>query len=357
MDWTRLGQEFAFIGRIVDRLKPSQPPAEGFHLVQGIGDDTAVIQTAAGEMLWTSDMLIEGVHFRLDLGDPYRLGWKALAVNLSDIAAMGGQPIFALWSCAFPPECLLGWADRLVEGFLACAQQYGVQLIGGDTNRASMVVLDIGVLGRATCRPLFRSTAHAGDRLFLTGSIGGSRAGLERLLQDGWQKAEADDPAAVETHLKPIPRLREGQLAAEQGASALIDLSDGLAGDLLKLCEASGCGAILWQHALPLHPSVTRLAQEKGFDPHLFALVGGEDYELLIAVPPDWASECQQRIEAETGTTLTEIGFLTEERTLWVKDPSGQHLPLPAGWDHFGSSPSASATPSLPRLPTQWQQG
>jgi thiamine-monophosphate kinase len=230
-----LSGESALIERIAQRVGRASLP-QPFHLLQGIGDDTAVLQAGDQTLLWTADMLVEGVHFRLDWIDPAALGWKSLAVNLSDIAAMGGTPVGALLSLALPAECTGAWLDAFVDGFADCAQTYGVALLGGDTNRAERVVIDVSVLGIVTGQPVLRSGAQVGDWLLVTGALGGSRAGLFALMAG---KASEVDLAP---HFRPIPRLQVGMLARELGATAMMDLSDGLAADLPKLLRASGVG-------------------------------------------------------------------------------------------------------------------
>lgn len=336
MDWERLGSEFAFIGRIA-HLAAAVPGYAGVQIVRGIGDDTAVLKIGSQALLWATDMMVEGVHFRLDLSDPFRLGWKALAVNLSDIAAMGGVPAGALLSCAFPSRLLGAWGEELIGGFVQCAKQFECPILGGDTNRSDRVVLDVSVLGVVEGEPLLRSTTKPGDRLFVTGQLGDSRAGLERLLRDGLAKAEADDPDAVRSHLQPVPRLSAGQSAARHGASAMMDLSDGLGADLPKLCMASGCGAVVEERLIPVGESAKRWALQTGQKAVLFAAAGGEDYELLIAVPPERVDSFRTGVASEGDVPLTEIGYLASEEGIVMKGEDGQRVPLPAGWEHFSA--------------------
>lgn len=334
MDWDRLGSEFAFIGRIA-QLAETVPGHAGVQIVRGIGDDTAVLKVGTQALLWTTDMMVEGVHFRLDLSDPFRLGWKALAVNLSDIAAMGGVPAGALLSCGLPPNLLQAWGEKLVEGFIHCAKEFSCPVVGGDTNRSDRAVLDVSVLGCVEGEPVLRSTAKPGHRLFVTGQLGDSRAGLERLLRDGLEQAEADDPDAVRSHLHPVPRLAAGQFAARHGVSAMMDLSDGLGADLPKLCMASGCGAVVEERLIPVGESAKRWASQAGQKAVLFAAAGGEDYELLIAVPPEKVDTVRIGVESEGDVPVTEIGYLASEEGIVMAGEDGQRVPLPAGWEHF----------------------
>jgi thiamine-monophosphate kinase len=321
--------ESALIERIAQRVGRASLP-QPFHLLQGIGDDTAVLQAGDQTLLWTADMLVEGVHFRLDWIDPAALGWKSLAVNLSDIAAMGGTPVGALLSLALPAECTGAWLDAFVDGFADCAQTYGVALIGGDTNRAERVVIDVSVLGIVTGQPVLRSGAQVGDWLLVTGALGGSRAGLFALMAG---KASEVDLAP---HFRPIPRLQVGMLARELGATAMMDLSDGLAADLPKLLRASGVGAVIDAAQVPVHPAAAHWAQAHGLDPIAFAIAGGEDYELLIAAPPLVALRLLERVPAETGVPLTKIGEAIAQPEVWLQRADGGRESLAiAGWDHF----------------------
>ncbi|MCL6533943.1 MAG: thiamine-phosphate kinase [Armatimonadetes bacterium] len=323
-------RESDLIARIA-RIAGAPPDSLTLKVATGIGDDCAVLRIDGRTLLLTVDMLVEGVHFRLDWTDAHALGWKALAVNLSDIAAMGGKPEVALFSFAAPPHLAETWLPSLVSGLTECARQYGCALVGGDSNRAERVVLDITVLGTVEGAPLLRSGAQPGDWLMVTGALGGSRAGLYALLEANTQGVD------LTPHLKPVPRLREGQFARVGGASAMMDLSDGLAADLPKLLQASRVGATVFMSSIPIHPVAHDWAISHGEDPALFAILGGEDYELLFTAPPNIAENLASHISAETGTPVTRIGEITAEPALWLEDETGQRLPWTfQGWDHFG---------------------
>ena len=321
--------ESALIERIAQRSRDLLS-AGRLAVVQGIGDDTAVLQAGGQALLWTADMLVEGIHFRLDWIDPHSLGWKSLAVNLSDTAAMGGVPTGALLSLALPSERTGGWLDAFVEGFIECARTYATPLLGGDTNRAERVVIDVSVLGVVSAHPVLRSGAQPGDWVLVTGALGGSRAGLEALL--------ASDTAGIDLmpHFRPVPRVEVGALARELGATAMMDLSDGLAADLPKLLRASGVGAVVFPKQIPVHPVAYRWAQGRGIEPERFAMAGGEDYELLLTAPPATAQQMLEQIPPQTGVALSVIGEITEPRELWLEYPDGKREPFAlAGWDHF----------------------
>lgn len=323
------GGEGTLIARIAQRVG-HMPLPEAVHLLHGIGDDTAVLQVGEQTLLWTADMLLEEVHFRLDWTDAASLGWKSLAVNLSDIAAMGGTPVGALLSIALPPERTGAWLDAFVDGFAVCARTYGAALLGGDTNRAEQVVIDVSVFGALSGQPVLRSGAQAGDRLLVSGALGGSRAGLHALMAG---KTAGIDLAP---HVRPIPRLQVGELARVLGASAMMDLSDGLAADLPKLLRASGVGAVVHAGRIPVHSAAVQWAQRQGIDPVAFAIAGGEDYELLIAAPPSTAQQLLVRVPAETGVPLTQIGEVLKAPELWLAREDGTRESFAvAGWDHF----------------------
>jgi len=322
--------EGALIARIAQRVGQASLP-QPFHLLHGIGDDTAVLQAGDQTLLWTADMLVEGVHFRVDWIDPASLGWKSLAVNLSDIAAMGGEPVGALLSVALPAEHTGAWLDALIEGLVSCAQTYGVALLGGDTNRAERVVIDVSVLGVVAGQPVLRSGAQAGDWLLVSGALGGSCAGLHALMAGN---ASAVDLAP---HFRPTPRLQVGMFARELGATAMMDLSDGLAADLPKLLRASAVGAVIDAAQVPVHPAAAHWAQAHGLDPVAFAIAGGEDYELLLAAPPRIAQQLLERVPARTGVLLTKIGEVIAAQEVWLQHSDGRResLASAAGWDHF----------------------
>ena len=324
-----LSGESALIERIAQRTG-RLPTSDAIRLLHGIGDDTAVLQAGDQTLLWTADMLLEGVHFRLDWIDPASLGWKSLAVNLSDIAAMGGTPVGALLSLALPAERTGAWLDAFVDGLAECAQTHGVALLGGDTNRANQVVIDVSLLGIVAGQPVLRSGARAGDWLLVSGALGGSRAGLHALM--------AGDASAVDLapHFRPKPRMQVGMLTRELGATAMMDISDGLAADLPKLLRASGVGAVVYAAQVPVHPAAAHWTQAQGLDPIAFAVAGGEDYELLIAAPPPVAQQLQERVPAETGVPLTKIGEAIAQPEVWLQRADGGRESLAiAGWDHF----------------------
>ena len=290
---------------LIRKLNAAQAPG----LVKGIGDDCAILRPKSGEdILVTTDFLLEGVHFLRETHSAADCGWKALARGLSDIAAMGGTPRYAFVSLALAP-----WSDaRWVRGFYTSmrqlARRHGVVVAGGDLTKSDKVLCDIIVLGAVKRdRALCRSGASPGDRLYVTGLLGGSALGLDTHTGAAWKR-----------HLRPEPRIEAGRiLATRLKATACMDLSDGLALDLHRLCQASGCSAEL-SGTLPVFPGAS--IQQ--------ALSGGEDYELLFAAPAD------RRIpKLIAGLPITEIGrCIAGEPGRILFD--GKTLPA-AGWDPF----------------------
>ncbi len=319
--------EFGLIDRIAQRL----PAGAGVAL--GIGDDAAAFAPAPGQLnLITTDMLVEGIHFDLSYSDPLSLGKKALSVNLSDIAAMGGKPRHYLLSLAIPPAITLDFLDNLISGMLSRAEQFGVHLIGGDTCSSSgPLVLNLTVLGEQSPDMLVRrSGARPGDQICVTGTVGDSALGL-RLLRQGGRKGDA-----IARHLDPLPRVREGLALAEAAIpSSMIDLSDGLLADLGHILDLSAVGARIYSEELPLSDTFRKhfpLVTEEALS---LALAGGEDYELLFTAPPEKIPQIFPLLE-KMGTPVSVIGTITEENTRAVIGSDGKEISLDRkGYDHF----------------------
>ncbi len=335
MNISQLG-EFGLIDRIQHILP--QPSAD---VLVGIGDDVAVLRAGPGQVwLATCDIQVEGAHFLRQAIAPADLGRKALAVNLSDIASAGGKPRFALVSLGLPQDLPVEFVDDLYAGLRNEAEQFGVDIAGGNISSSKFgLFVDIFLLGEAPQENvLLRSGAHTGDQILVTGSLGDAAAGVALLL-DSSLATEADYTEMARSRRDtPAPRVREGQLiGATHAATAMIDVSDGLAGDLGHLCERSGVGARLWAEKLPVAAANRTLAQAAHGDEWHFALHGGEDYELLFTCPPGKAESLAEQITRETGTPVSIIGEI-------LPQAEGQQLALPgqrtirlepAGWDHF----------------------
>jgi thiamine-monophosphate kinase len=307
-------------------------------LILGIGDDCAILRPPRGhEVLVTTDFSLEGRHFRRDWHPPESVGHRALARGLSDLAAMGAQPLAAFLSLALPPPMLATragrqWVQRFFAGLRSLAESCAVSLAGGDTSESpcGLVLTDIVLVGSApTGRAVRRSGGRAGDALYITGQLGGAAAELTSLEHGGARKISR---SASDGHpqLYPQPRLAVGlALLRRRLATAAIDLSDGLSTDLAHLCRESGVGAEVEQVALPIHP-LAAATPGRALD---FALNGGEDYELLFAAP---ASVRMPRSVA--GVPITRIGRLVRGKAISLITPTGRRQLLkPAGWEHFSA--------------------
>ena len=302
-------------------------------LIIGIGDDAAAWRAGETVLLATTDTLVGGVHFLPEFAPWLDVGWKALAVNVSDIAAMGGEPLFALVTLALPPETSVAVADDLYAGISECARKYGVTIAGGDIVRAPQVSLTIALMGRAQMRdgePLLmrRDGAKAGDVIAATGSLGDSAAGLWRLRTG----ASREGPL-VRAHLRPLPRLREAQEAARLGIACAIDVSDGLLQDIGHICEKSQLGAEVLEESLPISDGLRAAYPE---DAVALACNGGEDYELVLTGEVDTIERLGEAISA----TLTVIGRMTEaaEHRPRLLDEAGREVTVVVhGWDHLHS--------------------
>jgi len=325
--------EFDFIERIRQRALNQREESKGFRssliphpsslsssLILGIGDDAAVIGQQQGrETVITTDLLVEDIDFRLNSTTPWLIGYKALAVSLSDIAAMGACPRYALLSIGLPQSIWdSDFVDELYDGFFTLAESHNVALIGGDVSRTpEQIVIDSIVLGETQhSRAVRRSGARPGDHIFVTGALGGAAVGL-RLLERG-SRLRKDRPRsphyrAVEDlllrQLRPEPRVQWGETLGEKRlATAMIDISDGLSSDLAHLCRSSRVGAIIDASRIPIDPPVINLCGRRPLDPLLLALHGGEDFELLFTVHPRDLSWLPRSIG---GVPATYIGDVT----------------------------------------------
>lgn len=297
----------------------------------GIGDDTAVIRPPRGhELLVTTDFSLEGTHFRGEWHSPQSVGHRCLCRGLSDIAAMGGQPLAAFLSLASPADVPQKWIDGFLSGFLALAKRTGTKLAGGDIAQSRHGILaDVIVAGSVPAgKAIPRSGARSGDIIYVTGALGGSAAILRRLyagdrrLPDPKSKSKAD-----RKHFFPEPCLAVGRYLREQKlAHAMIDISDGLSTDLNHICKASGVGAVINELLVPLAPGA------KLHD----ALHGGEDYELLFTASP------KAKVPVEVhGVPVTEIGWVTKKKQVLISDMKAKPRKLEAeGWQHFTPSQS-----------------
>jgi len=326
--------EHALLARIRDRLPG--PPAD---VLVGIGDDAAVVAPARNEQaVLTTDALVEGVHFDRRWSTPVDIGHKALAVNLSDLAAMGATPRSALLSLVLPETWAVEDVDALLDGFLALARREHVSLIGGNITRTpGPMMIDVTAVGWVRPRRvLLRSGGRPGDEVYLSGDIGGAAAGLAMLRDGVVDSSSADAAACVERHRRPEPRVRLGRAMAQaRAARAAMDLSDGLADAARQMAIASECGIVLDASALPIAPGARRWWDTAGRDAVQLAIAGGDDYELLFALPKSWGGRLRgvQRRVAEP--KLTRIATLTKD-PVCVIERDGRREELVGGYEHFG---------------------
>jgi len=360
MSSSKIPAEFQLIERIQAMLA-SAAAEKG--VILGIGDDCAVLEGAEGKyLLVTTDMLIEDVHFSRAFSSLHEIGQKAMIVNISDIAAMGGEPRFAFISLAFPSSFSLEEFDQLWEGMIEVARRYSLLVLGGDTNASFPqlndhgLVINITLIGEVQPSELIsRQGAGEGDLILLTGQIGDSAAGLDLLTSRRFfaQAASGSKPEdiccyqqAVQRHRVPVVRLSESRIISRHHlATAMIDVSDGVATDLRHLLcprlggqrEMGELGAILWPEKIPVSEAAAKVARMLGKEPLTYALCGGEDYELLFTATPDQAYKAKELIERQTLTSVSIIGEITEKvKGIHLIDGQGQIAPfLAAGFDHF----------------------
>jgi thiamine-monophosphate kinase len=288
-------------------------------VVTGIGDDAAVIRCGAKKfILFTTDSLIENIHFSLDLLTPYQIGEKAMAVNLSDIAAMGGIPKYAVTSVALTPETQVNFVNEVYRGIKEVAAKFAVDIVGGDTVRSPKnMMINISLLGEVTEKFLVhRSEAKVGDKIFVTGHLGATAAA--RL---------------VGKHIPTLPLINEGrEIIKKFKPTSMIDISDGLSSDILRICEASKVGAKIYEEAIPISDETRVMAKKIGKAPLKLALGGGEDYQLLFTA----ATRKDGKPISLPGVSISEIGEITKKKELLLIDKKGDsHQLLPAGYNHF----------------------
>jgi thiamine-monophosphate kinase len=308
-------------------------------LLAGVGDDCAVLETRAGaSLLATTDLLVEDVHFRRRWAEPADIGAKALAVNISDIAAMGGTPRWALVGLGCPESTGSDEIEAFYEGALGVADAYGVVIVGGDTSSSPAGwLVSITLLGDAVS-PVLRSTARAGDLIAVTGTLGQAAAGLAVLEREtaphGIDASPLGDVTAA--HLRPRPRVDEGRwLEAAGGVTAMMDLSDGLATDLARLIAESGVGARVDVEHLPIARATRIVAEALDVDPVDWATGGGEDYELLVVCEPMALSRLRAGLADATGTTLSAVGEITAGSGVRWLDGRGRSVAVAPGFEHF----------------------
>ncbi len=324
---------------LIDTLAGKILPHSG-RVVRGIGDDTAVVQEEPGRLLLlTTDMLVEDIHFDLRYCPLKAVGWKAVAVNVSDIAAMGGVPGFAVVSVSIPPEWEVRQVEELYSGLIACSGEYEVDIVGGDTV-SSMRGLTINVALTGYVEPdrvVYRSGASPGDIIMVTGPLGSSAAGLFVLNNYLPDNRTGLQDQVISAHLYPRARLREGRILSGSGyISSMNDISDGLASEILEICRASSTGCTIYETAIPITEAVSAVAAEAGVSPSAWALYGGEDFELVFTVKPDGLGRVTSALK-EAGAFPREVGRITAPgQGCLLTDAGGRSREIkPGGYNHF----------------------
>ncbi|MFA5787872.1 MAG: thiamine-phosphate kinase [Actinomycetota bacterium] len=331
--------EFGFISRIRARL--SQGPG----VVLGPGDDAALLRLDPRMLaLFTVDAMVEGVHFDLALSSAADVGWKLLVASVSDAAAMGGRPLFAVASVGAPAGTDLAVAEGFLEGLAEAAETYGVSVVGGDVVRAPVLTASLSLIGEvAEDAVLRRSGARTGDALVVVGGLGAAAAGLELLRSatsggEGARRLLAEEASLASAHRRPRGLVSEGGRLAGLGVRCAIDVSDGLAADAGHICEESGVGVVVEASRVPLAAGVERAGALLHTDPLRLALAGGEDFALAAAVPQGLVEQVVEAFESEALAPIAVCGrFTLPGQGRWLALPDGSRRPLEGGWDHFAS--------------------
>ena len=339
--------EFGVIKLLAEKVAKSKGGGDNaalfdFQLLVDVGDDAAAWRCGHGTGLYTTDTAVEGVHFTRETIPWYDLGWKIMAANVSDVAAMGGLPLYALVTLGLPPDSEMEDLESLYQGMVELGNQYGVAIVGGDTVRSPVVFVTVGLTGVTESGPMLRSSANPGEMVAVTGYLGSSAGGLEILLggPSGSSYSGGRIPAETEAvdylkgaHRRPEPCVPQGRILSQNGVRTAMDVSDGLVDDLSKLCHASGVAARVDADSLPLHPALQELFPDTYMD---LALGGGEDYQLLFTA----SRELTGRVLPMLPSPATVIGEIVEGEVgqVLVVDPkTGKRLkPGRRGWDHFG---------------------
>lgn len=324
--------EFGFIKHFSENFKTNLP--EGF---EGIGDDCAIMPYTNDEVLLiTTDMLIEKQHFLPEKISPFELGFKSLAVNLSDIAAMGGSPVSAFLSIGIHPETDVAWLDEFFKGIKTLADESGTLLLGGDTTKVhENAAINIAVIGKCGKESIKRRTgASAGDKIVVTGFLGDSGGGLNALKQN--LTRSQDIQYLINQHHKPRPHLKEGRvLASFKEVTAMLDVSDGVFSDIRHIMDRSGTGAKIVTEKIPVSPQLKRTAARENWNAIELALGSGEDYCLLATVQKDAIELITKKFENETGHPLFCIGEINNTGELELVEHNKKIHPLQSGYDHF----------------------
>ena len=315
---------------ISQRRAPDHASPSFSKLLVDNGDDAAAWRTEGATQLFTTDTMVEGVHFQRST-TPWRdLGWKSLASNISDIAAMGGLPLYALITLGLPPDTELDDLKELYRGMLEISNIHGAAIVGGDMVRSPVVFVTVSLTGVHSGTPLLRSTACAGDQVAVTGYLGASAGGLRLLLEGGSPSSEATE-YLHQCHRRPQPAVAEGRILCEAGVVTAMDISDGLADDLGKLCRASGVSARLFTDRIPVHPLLRQAFPQECLD---LALYGGEDYLLLFTADSVQMSRVMSSLP-EGSAIIGEIFSGPPGQVVLVDASGAEMVASPGGWDHY----------------------
>ena len=313
--------EFGFIDII---KKQFDVPAD----MLGIGDDCAVMPCGEGELIYSTDMLLEGVHFLRNAASAEDIGWKSIAVNLSDIAAMGGTPVATFLSIALPKDAQGVWAERFIAGYAELSRMFNVPLLGGDTTSSLRdVAINVGVIGRTPYgRSIKRNGAASGQKIYVTGNLGDSAGGLQAILNN-WDRTPQVE-SLIQSHNKPVPQIEAGQALMKTGlVGAMMDISDGIASDLRHILKASGVGAEVHLDRIPMSDNLKSVCDEYGKNPYMLAAGGGEDYQLLFTAP--------EGIEGQLDFQVYQIGEIVPGDSLtWMENGVKADMNI-NGFNHF----------------------
>ncbi len=305
------------------------------NVIKGIGDDAAVFTTSNASLL-TTDLLLENVHFITKNTSGFALGHKALAVNLSDLAAMGAAPLNAFISIACPQDFSISYLEDFIQGVKSLASKYNVNILGGDTTSSKQgLVINIAITGQADKEKiLYRNTAQEGDIIACTGPLGNSRAGLHHLLHT---PENEHDSTLINAHNMPMPRIEDGLfLASTNAVNSAIDISDGLSSDLCHITDQSKTGAKIFAEKLPISDNLKQFCKKYSFDPIEYALSGGEDYELLVTINPIQFEKIAQAFKEKFHRPLFPIGEIVCEKTTELVYPDKESKVIKrTGWEHF----------------------
>lgn len=330
--------EFGLIDRIHELLRKEGLITSGVTL--GIGDDTASFRPREGyEILVTCDCMVEGRHYLPDHIAPFDVGRRAMALNVSDIGAMGGQPLYALVSLGLKSETLVTDVEAIYRGFIAELNPFGASVIGGNVTKTEHAIfIDITLIGEVEKDKMVRrSGARAGDAILVTGYPGESAAGLHLLLNAQSSEDLSRHPL-VQAFNTPSHRAREGEAIARSGyATAMIDTSDGFLGDLGHICEESGVGATLILEDLPMRKELEEVAAQWGKDPFELVLQESDDYELIITCGPENVDGIRSAVDSVGQVLVTEVGQITEggDGIKLIMPDGAERVVTPSGWDHF----------------------